>query len=49
MTPCMSPLHHEGPLLEKPGLGQIEEETEGTGFKTLLGKIVNKNRQTIIK
>lgn len=42
MTPCMSPLHHEGPLLEKPGLGQIEEETEGTGFKTLLDVTLGK-------
>ncbi|NXX65213.1 NBR1 protein, partial [Spizella passerina] len=33
MTPCMSPLPRESPLLEKPGLGQIEEENEGSGFK----------------
>ncbi|NWS62114.1 NBR1 protein, partial [Chunga burmeisteri] len=33
MTPCMSPLPHDSPLLEKPGLGQIEEENEGSGFK----------------
>ncbi|NXA55465.1 NBR1 protein, partial [Nothocercus julius] len=33
MTPCMSPLPHDNPLLEKPGLGQIEEENEGSGFK----------------
>ncbi|KFQ74100.1 Next to BRCA1 1 [Phoenicopterus ruber ruber] len=33
MTPCMSPLPHDSPLLEKPGLGQIEEEKEGSGFK----------------
>ncbi|KFP86654.1 Next to BRCA1 1, partial [Acanthisitta chloris] len=33
MTPCMSPLPHDSPLLEKPGLGQIEEENEGNGFK----------------
>ncbi|NXO52661.1 NBR1 protein, partial [Aramus guarauna] len=33
MTPCMSPLPHDSPLLEKPGLGQIEEESEGSGFK----------------
>ncbi|XP_068274907.1 next to BRCA1 gene 1 protein isoform X3 [Nyctibius grandis] len=35
MTPCMSPLPHDSPLLEKPGLGQIEEENEGSGFKPL--------------
>ncbi|NXL59124.1 NBR1 protein, partial [Chordeiles acutipennis] len=33
MTPCMSPLPHDSPLLEKPGLGQIEEENEAGGFK----------------
>ncbi|NXG53377.1 NBR1 protein, partial [Psilopogon haemacephalus] len=33
MTPRMSPLPHDSPLLEKPGLGQIEEEKEGSGFK----------------
>ncbi|KAM8795374.1 next to BRCA1 gene 1 protein [Eudromia elegans] len=37
MTPCMSPLPHDNPLLEKPGLGQIEEENEGSGFKPLPG------------
>ncbi|NXN65837.1 NBR1 protein, partial [Himantopus himantopus] len=33
MTPCMSPLPNDSPLVEKPGLGQIEEENEGSGFK----------------
>ncbi|XP_048416441.1 NBR1 autophagy cargo receptor a isoform X3 [Stegostoma tigrinum] len=33
MTPCMSPLPHDGPLVERPGLGQIEEESEAT-FKS---------------
>ncbi|XP_042199294.1 next to BRCA1 gene 1 protein isoform X2 [Callorhinchus milii] len=28
MTPCMSPLPYDGPLIERQGLGQIEEETE---------------------
>ncbi|KAJ7421115.1 NBR1, autophagy cargo receptor [Willisornis vidua] len=38
MTPCMSPLPHDSPLLEKPGLGQIEEEeNEGSGFKLVSG------------
>ncbi|XP_036408833.1 next to BRCA1 gene 1 protein-like isoform X1 [Megalops cyprinoides] len=35
MTPCMSPLPHDGPLLEKPGLGQIEEEAETSGARSL--------------
>ncbi|KAM3922816.1 next to BRCA1 gene 1 protein isoform 3-T3 [Leptodactylus fuscus] len=34
MTPCMSPLPHDGPLIEKPGLGQIKEESDGAGYKT---------------
>ncbi|XP_056403816.1 next to BRCA1 gene 1 protein isoform X2 [Hyla sarda] len=38
MTPCMSPLPHDGPLFEKPGLGQIKEETDGSGCKTKAGK-----------
>ncbi|KAG9343783.1 hypothetical protein JZ751_013164 [Albula glossodonta] len=38
MTPCMSPLPHDGPLLERPGLGQIEEEeAETPGAKSLPG------------
>lgn len=38
MTPCMSPLPHDSPLIEKPGLGQIQEESEGAGFKAPPGK-----------
>ncbi|XP_066442911.1 next to BRCA1 gene 1 protein isoform X2 [Eleutherodactylus coqui] len=38
MTPCMSPLPHDGPLIEKPGLGQIKEESVGTGYKSRAGK-----------
>ena len=41
MTPCMSPLPHDSPLIEKPGLGQIQEESEGAGFKALPGKGLN--------
>ncbi|KAG7492341.1 hypothetical protein MATL_G00013770 [Megalops atlanticus] len=37
MTPCMSPLPHDGPLQEKPGLGLIKEESEASGVKSLLG------------
>lgn len=33
MTPRMSPLPHDSPLIEKPGLGQIQEESEGAGLK----------------
>ncbi|NXE24647.1 NBR1 protein, partial [Ardeotis kori] len=33
MTPCMSPLPHDSPLLEKRGLGQMEKEKERSGFK----------------
>jgi hypothetical protein len=41
MTPCMSPLPHDSPLIEKPGLGQIQEESEGAGFKAFPGKGLN--------
>ncbi|XP_061080240.1 next to BRCA1 gene 1 protein-like isoform X2 [Conger conger] len=35
MTPCMSPLPHDAPLVERPALGQILEETEASGAKSL--------------
>ena len=38
MTPCMSPLPHEGPLQEKPSLALIQEEAEAQGVKSILGK-----------
>nr|XP_055112888.1 uncharacterized protein LOC129469809 [Symphalangus syndactylus] len=45
MTPCMSPLPHDSPLIEKPGLGQIEEENEGAGFKARLDSMVSVKRK----
>ncbi|XP_039729300.1 next to BRCA1 gene 1 protein isoform X2 [Pteropus medius] len=45
MTPCMSPLPHDSPLIEKPGLGQIQEESEGAGFKTLPDSTVSVKRK----
>ncbi|KAG5832393.1 hypothetical protein ANANG_G00290700 [Anguilla anguilla] len=35
MTPCMSPLPHDGPLVERPVLAQIQEETKVSGAKSL--------------
>ncbi|XP_010898086.2 next to BRCA1 gene 1 protein isoform X2 [Esox lucius] len=35
MTPCMSPLPHEGPLQEKPTLGLIQEEVEAQGVPSI--------------
>ncbi|XP_069763447.1 NBR1 autophagy cargo receptor a isoform X2 [Narcine bancroftii] len=35
MTPCMSPLPYDSPLIERPGLVQIEEENESS-FKSRL-------------
>ncbi|XP_075417994.1 next to BRCA1 gene 1 protein [Tenrec ecaudatus] len=35
VTPCMSPLPRDSPLIEKPGLGQIQEESEGAGLTAL--------------
>uniref|UniRef100_A0A8C8Z0M4 Next to BRCA1 gene 1 protein n=1 Tax=Prolemur simus TaxID=1328070 RepID=A0A8C8Z0M4_PROSS len=45
MTPCMSPLPHDSPLIEKPGLGQIQEESEGAEFKALPDSTVSGNRK----
>ncbi|XP_028712721.1 next to BRCA1 gene 1 protein isoform X4 [Peromyscus leucopus] len=46
MTPCMSPLPHDSPLIEKPGLGQIQEESEGAGFKALPDSTLSAKRKT---
>ncbi|KAL0992920.1 hypothetical protein UPYG_G00100960 [Umbra pygmaea] len=35
MTPCMSPLLHEGPLQEKPPLGLIQEEADAQGLPSM--------------
>ncbi|XP_006532496.1 next to BRCA1 gene 1 protein isoform X3 [Mus musculus] len=45
MTPCMSPLPHDSPLIEKPGLGQIQEESEGAGFKAPPDSTVSAKRK----
>ncbi|XP_044156189.1 next to BRCA1 gene 1 protein isoform X2 [Bufo gargarizans] len=45
MTPCMSPLPHDGPLIEKPGLGQIKEESDGAGCKIRAGKRANEDME----
>uniref|UniRef100_A0A8I3WMC8 Next to BRCA1 gene 1 protein n=2 Tax=Callithrix jacchus TaxID=9483 RepID=A0A8I3WMC8_CALJA len=45
MTPCMSPLPYDSPLIEKPGLGQIQEESEGAGFKALPDSVVSVKRK----
>ncbi|EHB10757.1 Next to BRCA1 gene 1 protein [Heterocephalus glaber] len=44
-TPCMSPLPHDSPFLEKPGLGQIQEESEGAGCKARPGPTAPENRK----
>lgn len=36
MTPCMSPLPVDGPMIEKPGMVQIVEESEGVEHGGLL-------------
>ncbi|GAB1296877.1 Next to BRCA1 gene 1 protein [Apodemus speciosus] len=45
MTPCMSPLPHDSPLIEKPGLGQIQEESEGAGCKAPPDPTVSSKRK----
>ncbi|XP_014034569.2 next to BRCA1 gene 1 protein isoform X3 [Salmo salar] len=37
LTPCVSPLPHNGPLLEHPGTDQIENNTEMNRVNNLLG------------
>ncbi|KAM9411361.1 next to BRCA1 gene 1 protein-like isoform 4-T4 [Salvelinus alpinus] len=37
LTPCVSPLPHNGPLLEHPGTDQIENNTEMNWVNNLLG------------
>uniref|UniRef100_A0A8C1NX73 NBR1 autophagy cargo receptor b n=1 Tax=Cyprinus carpio TaxID=7962 RepID=A0A8C1NX73_CYPCA len=37
VTPCISPLPHDGPLQEKPTLGLIQEETEAQGVNVAQG------------
>ncbi|XP_035260788.1 next to BRCA1 gene 1 protein-like isoform X1 [Anguilla anguilla] len=39
MTPCMSPLPHDGPPQEKPGLGLIKEEAEASMVQSILGGV----------
>ena len=38
MTPCMSPLHHRGPLVDKPGMEQTKDKPEPPGDKKHTGK-----------
>ncbi|XP_073539714.1 next to BRCA1 gene 1 protein isoform X4 [Phyllobates terribilis] len=45
MSPCMSPLPHDGPLIEKSSLGQIKEEGEGAGYKSRAGKRANEDME----
>lgn len=42
ITPCISPLPHDGPLQEKPTLGLIQEETEAQGVSSILGKFYSR-------
>ncbi|XP_029540347.2 next to BRCA1 gene 1 protein-like isoform X1 [Oncorhynchus nerka] len=37
LTPCVSPLPHNGPLLEHPGTDQVENNTEMNRVNNLLG------------
>ncbi|XP_029933250.1 NBR1 autophagy cargo receptor a [Myripristis murdjan] len=37
LTPCMSPLPHDAPVLEKAGTSQIKQDTELKGVRKLFG------------
>ncbi|XP_073428388.1 next to BRCA1 gene 1 protein isoform X4 [Dendrobates tinctorius] len=45
LSPCMSPLPHDGPLIEKNSLGQIKEESDGVGYKPRAGKRANEDME----
>lgn len=38
MTPCMSPLPHQGHLLDKPGEELTKDKAESNGDRKLIGK-----------
>ncbi|KAM4624408.1 NBR1 autophagy cargo receptor a [Polymixia lowei] len=45
LTPCMSPLPHDAPALEKAGLSQIKEDIEVKGVRNLFGAKPGPQRQ----
>ncbi|CAB1415114.1 unnamed protein product [Pleuronectes platessa] len=47
LTPCISPLPHEPPLLEKAVTSQIKEDTEVTGVRTLFGVKLRQPREML--
>lgn len=40
LTPCISPLPHDVPVLEKAVTSQLKEDTEVTGVRKLFGKML---------
>ncbi|XP_053269468.1 NBR1 autophagy cargo receptor a isoform X1 [Pleuronectes platessa] len=47
LTPCISPLPHEPPLLEKAITSPIKEDTEVTGVRTLFGVKLRQPREML--
>nr|XP_019967934.1 PREDICTED: next to BRCA1 gene 1 protein-like [Paralichthys olivaceus] len=45
LTPCISPLPHDPPLLEKAITSQIKEDTEVTGVRKLFGVKLRQQRE----
>lgn len=38
LTPCISPLPHDAPVLDKPVTSEIKEDAEVTGVRKLFGE-----------
>ncbi|XP_026207129.1 NBR1 autophagy cargo receptor a isoform X2 [Anabas testudineus] len=45
LTPCISPLPHDAPVLEKAVTAQIKEDTEVTGVRKLFGVKLRQQRE----
>ncbi|XP_040923111.1 NBR1 autophagy cargo receptor a isoform X2 [Toxotes jaculatrix] len=47
LTPCISPLPHDAPVLEKSIISQIKEDTEVTGVRKLFGVKLRQQRELL--
>ncbi|XP_022598642.1 next to BRCA1 gene 1 protein-like isoform X3 [Seriola dumerili] len=47
LTPCISPLPHDAPVLEKAITSQIKEDTEVTGVRKLFGVKLGQQREPL--
>ncbi|XP_036936837.1 NBR1 autophagy cargo receptor a [Acanthopagrus latus] len=47
LTPCISPLPHDAPVLEKAVTSQLKEDTEATGVRKLFGVKLRQQRELL--